>query len=240
MKITLVLASVAAYVYAGEGECCEDLGEYDPKCIPEALEGPDNWKQRWEEDTRPNGKKMKIGSHSVKRSQLKGLPRQCKKGARQFDKYCHQFKIKDGNRRKTPKYTDYTKGTGVCAFEDDDLSQAICLGQQCMFEYCIYRRDEWLEICEDEDGEVELPVEEPGWGDVYDYGNMHADLNTNTETDGDFESGVCTEYYRFMDENGDEIDAKLEGDDEDDEDGEDGEDDEDDEDESDDESTYSY
>jgi len=111
-----------------------------------------------------------------------------------------------------------------------------------MFEYCIYRRDEWLEICEEEEGEVELPVEEPGWGDVYDYGNMHADLNTNTETEGDFVSGVCTDYYTHMDENREAIDAKLEDDedDEDDEDGEDGEDDEDVEDESDDESTYSY
>jgi hypothetical protein len=51
-----------------------------------------------------------------------------------------------------------------------------------MFEYCIWRRDDWLKICKDEEGEVELPVEEPGWGDVYDYGNMHDDLNTNTET----------------------------------------------------------
>jgi hypothetical protein len=36
MKITLVLAAVAAYVYA-EAECCEDIGEYEAGCIPEAL-----------------------------------------------------------------------------------------------------------------------------------------------------------------------------------------------------------
>ena len=58
MKITLVLAAVAAYVYA-DGECCEDIGSYDPKCIPEALEGPENWSQRWSRVTRPNGKTMK-------------------------------------------------------------------------------------------------------------------------------------------------------------------------------------
>merc|ERR1712043_132782 len=45
-------------------------------------------------------------------------------------------------------------------------------------------------------------------------------------TEGDFVSGVCTDYYTHMDENREAIDAKLE-DDEDDEDGEDGEDDED-------------
>merc|ERR1711948_27580 len=143
---------------------------------------------------------MKKGSNAVKKAQLKGKPRQCKKGARQFDKYCHQYAIKDGHRRKTPKYTDYTNADGACD-HDDDLSQAICLGQQCMFEYCIWRRDEWLEECADEDGEVELPVEEPGWGDVYDYGNMHADLDTNPDTDGIFESAVCTEYYAFIDDN---------------------------------------
>ena len=91
MKITLVLASVAAYVYAGEGDCCEDLGEYDPKCIPEALEGSANWSARWETVTRPNGKTMKKGTNAVKKAQLKGKPKQCKKGARQFDKYCHQY-----------------------------------------------------------------------------------------------------------------------------------------------------
>ena len=236
MKLTLVLASVAAYVYAGEG-CCEDIGEYDPKCIPEALEGPENWSQRWTTFTNKKGKTMKRGSDFVKWSQLKGLPRQCKRGARQFDRYCHQYMIADGREDKTPKYTDYTGGTGVCDHADD-LSQAICLGQQCMFEYCIWRRDEWLDNCADEEGEVELPVVDPSWGDVYDYGNMHADLDTNEDTEGDFVSAVCTEYYAFIDENLADINEELAAAASGGEDEEDGEEDEDDEDDDDDDSYY--
>jgi hypothetical protein len=48
-----------------------------------------------------------------------------------------------------------------------------------MFEYCLARRDEWIDECEDVAGDIELPKEEPGWGNVYDYGNMYADLESN-------------------------------------------------------------
>merc|ERR1712079_400372 len=84
-------ASVAAYVYAGEGDVCEDLGEYDPKCIPEALEGPENWRQRWAMFTNPRGRTMEKGLHAVKWSQIRNLPLKCRQGARHFDQYCHQY-----------------------------------------------------------------------------------------------------------------------------------------------------
>ena len=58
--------------------------------------------------------------------------------------------------------------------EDDDgiVDQYYCLGQQCMFEYCIHRRDKWLEGCVANKGDVE----DPDWGDVYNFGTMHGDL----------------------------------------------------------------
>ena len=210
MKITLLLASVAAYVYAGE-DCCEEIGEYEPKCIPEALEGPDNWTARWSPKERPNGKKpKKVGTDALKGADFREIEnRQCKKGARQFDAYCHQYNVRDGHPRKTPRYTDYRTEAGDCEFAGDDLSKLVCLGNQCMFEYCLYRRDEWIDECEENSGDLDLPKDEPGWGDVYDYGNMHADLDTNEDTDGDFVSQVCTDYYTFKDAKLDDINDEL-------------------------------
>ena len=67
-----------------------------------------------------------------------------------------------------------------------------------MFEYCLYRRDEWIDECEEAAGDIELPKEEPGWDDVYDFGNMYADLDTNWAyndgTDGDFLNASCLFY----------------------------------------------
>ena len=40
----------------------------------------------------------------------------------------------------------------------------------------------------------------PGWGNVYNYGNMHDDLDTNDATEGEFSSDVCTEYYDYLDD----------------------------------------
>jgi hypothetical protein len=94
------------------------------------------------------------------------LKKQCRKGARQFDAYCHQYNVRDGHRRKTPKYTDYKiypeeqpdeeqpdgeqpdeeQPDGFCEFTDQ-LSQAVCLREQCMFEYCLFRRNEWIDDC---------------------------------------------------------------------------------------------
>ena len=91
-----------------------------------------------------------------------------------------------------------------------------------MFDYCIWRREQWLQECEDEEGEIALPRNEPGWGDVYNYGNMHADLESNDATDGDFVNAICTEYYDLIEDNADfdaavaaTFDDQGEGDDED-------------------------
>ena len=40
----------------------------------------------------------------------------------------------------------------------------------------------------------------PGWGDVYNYGNMHDDLDTNAATEGEFTSSQCTLYYTKLDD----------------------------------------
>ena len=106
---------------------------------------------------------------------------------------------------------------------------AYCLAQDCMFEYCLWRRDQQLVTCEafvadwvtavddasDAAGEdlcrkrkfggvcvatkVDVTVgnytgksigraqkangaKRPGWGNVYNYNNMHNDLDTNEDT----------------------------------------------------------
>ena len=40
----------------------------------------------------------------------------------------------------------------------------------------------------------------PGWGNVYNYNNMHNDLDTNEDTEGEFTSAVCTEYYADLED----------------------------------------
>ena len=116
-----------------------------------------------------------------------------------------------------------------------------------MFDYCLWRRDEQLETCEEFVADWEEVVDQatadaggedqcakrrfdvcvktkvavtlgdytgkgikgaqkkngakrPGWGDVYNYGNMHDDLDTNADTEGDFVSQVCTDYYAYLDD----------------------------------------
>ena len=54
---------------------------------------------------------------------------------------------------KTPKYADYTDENDSCdVWAADDgtvtVEQAHCLGQDCMFDYCIYKRDEQFSACE--------------------------------------------------------------------------------------------
>ena len=179
----------------------------------------------------------------------------CLRESKAFDKYCHQYNAKPN---KAPRYADFTDGsddpTQICAeWVDDDgaatTESVYCLAQDCMFDYCLWRRDEQLERCEefvaewdaatfDDAGEdlcapnkrkfgvclkttVNVTVGEgeseytgkniraaqkktgnkrPGWGNVYNYNNMHDDLDTNAATEGDFESAVCTEYYARLDD----------------------------------------
>ena len=144
----------------------------------------------------------------------KGAYRKCRRGALRFDRYCHQYGVDDSDieEGEIPKYADLrderqvvnSEGEGVvdsegepvmekfCNFnvEDNDgiVDQYYCLGQQCMFEYCLYRRDKWLEDCVDNDGEVDAA----NWGDVYNFDTMHGDLASN---DGTWDNEVCDAYY---------------------------------------------
>ena len=43
----------------------------------------------------------------------------------------------------------------------------------------------------------------PGWGQVYNYNNMHDDLDSNDATEGLFESDVCDLYYEDLEILGD-------------------------------------
>ena len=64
----------------------------------------------------------------------------CRNGVEAFDAYCH-------GDNKPWKYADYRNGDdGSCAY-DHTNSQIHCLAQQCMFEYCLWRRDQYLDTC---------------------------------------------------------------------------------------------
>ena len=64
----------------------------------------------------------------------------CQDGVIAFDKYCHG----DNNPKK---YADYRNGDdGSCDY-DETNAQIHCLAQQCMFEYCLWRRDEYVDTC---------------------------------------------------------------------------------------------
>ena len=67
-----------------------------------------------------------------------------------------------------------------------------------MFDYCMYRKKEFLADCIEAEGDIDLPKANPGWGDVYDYGNMHGDLASNGG-DPEFDNAVCDEYYELID-----------------------------------------
>ena len=64
----------------------------------------------------------------------------CRNGVEAFDVYCH-------GDNKPWKYADYRNGeNGECDYDHTE-SQIHCLAQQCMFEYCIWRRDQYLNTC---------------------------------------------------------------------------------------------
>ena len=75
----------------------------------------------------------------------------CLREARMFDAYCHQYRVREG---KDIRYADYTQGDRDCKHWEngDDIpteEAAHCLAQDCMFDYCIHRRDVQLDVCED-------------------------------------------------------------------------------------------
>ena len=190
MKFTL-LAAIATYALA-----------YDPQDIPDGLSAEDVT-LRWNDET---GKK--VGDEAMDRAALKeelkaidnkAGRKACMKGVRQFDAYCHQYRINEQKlaRGKIPKYADFTVDGSCDAYapeEDEDgeqihtLEQLACLGQDCMFDYCIWRRDQYLEACVAANGDLERDA----WGDVYNFGEMHGDLASNG---GEWANATCDAYY---------------------------------------------
>merc|ERR1712109_251741 len=227
MKLSLIIAGLALSTQA-----------FNPKRTPESMRG-DNTPRFTEDD---NGKK--VGSDALNYGALEDAgeaTKYCLKESQAFDKYCHQYNAKPNK----VKYGDFTVGGDCTSWEEDGeptTESVYCLAQDCMFDYCLWRRDEQLATCEafvadweaaleaagGEDQcakrkfdvcvrpRVDLTVGEytgkniraaqkangakrPGWGNVYNYNNMHDDLDTNAATDGEFESAVCTEYYDDLD-----------------------------------------
>ena len=77
----------------------------------------------------------------------------CKNRVKEFDRHCHQYILTQANldAGRIPKYADLTNHRGVCDFRDDD-EKLTCLEQDCMFDYCLHRRDEYLAACVETEG----------------------------------------------------------------------------------------
>ena len=112
--------------------------------VPEAMEG--QHRERW---TLVDG--QKVGTDALDYdAEADTYTRYCLKEAKSFDKYCHQYTIKNGKL----KYGDFTLSgdSRDCShWEDGDVTveASYCLGQDCMFDYCLWRRDQQLAACED-------------------------------------------------------------------------------------------
>lgn len=195
MKFTL-LAAIATFALA-----------YDPQDFPETITSADVT-LRWDraEPAREGKRGKKEGTHMKDKQELREELRaitdragkkNCAKGVKQFDAYCHQYKVSQMkvDRGTIPKYADLRNvrdddtETYSCDY-DDDLAQLACLGQDCMFDYCIWRRDEFLAECIANNGDQDRD----DWGDVYDFDNMHGDLQSNG---GEWPNATCDDYYEL-------------------------------------------
>ena len=67
-----------------------------------------------------------------------------------MDRFCHQYGVEPGTT-DTPKFADYTgfnvAGDATCDGWTEGEEQVHCLGQACMFDYCIYQRHVQLQGC---------------------------------------------------------------------------------------------
>ena len=90
-----------------------------------------------------------------------------------------------------PKYADF-RNDGVCD-QEDDAANLMCQYQQRMFEYCLYRRDDWVKKCEASVAASTDVEDRPGWGQVYSYNNMRAALG-----DGSFGNETCRNYINEL------------------------------------------
>ena len=73
----------------------------------------------------------------------------CEDQAEAFDRECHQFARSTGSG--TPRYGDYTDGVNSdgtqCNAWQTDVEKSYCLGQDCMFDYCLFVRDKYVQDC---------------------------------------------------------------------------------------------
>ena len=65
-----------------------------------------------------------------------------------------------------------------------------------MFEYCLWRRDEWIDDCEAAVAAGTAIPDRPNWGNVYNYGNMYNDLRAADS----FDSETCRDYYLVLED----------------------------------------
>ena len=101
---------------------------------PDSMVGA--WEARW---TDIGG--TRVGSNAMLEPELAVLPYYCRIDMEDMDSYCHQYGVVPGTT-DTPKFADYTElnvaGDATCDGWTDGEEQVHCLGQACMFDYCIY------------------------------------------------------------------------------------------------------
>ena len=124
MKLSLILAAIAASAQAGR--------EFKPKVTPRSMRGEHTPRYVIEDDE-------KVGTHAIDVDDelALGHTELCIKEAQLFDEYCHQYKL-PLDSAKTPRYADFTDGTGDCNMwvpADGSLAheEGHCLAQECMF-----------------------------------------------------------------------------------------------------------
>jgi hypothetical protein len=151
MKLSLIIAGLAFSTQARR---------FNPKALPASMAGLNV--DRFTED----GDGKKVGSEALSYGALADAGEAtwyCLRESKAFDKYCHQYNAKPN---KPPRYADFTDGgdepSEICAeWEDEDgatTESVYCLAQDCMFDYCLWRRDEQLDTCEDFVDEWEAAV----------------------------------------------------------------------------------
>ena len=220
MKLSLVLAAIAVSAQA-----------FNPKKTPDTMKGEHELRWALNESDKKEGTDAIIIADAIE----DGAREVCLRSVKMFDSYCHQYKVGEGSE-KAPKYADYTDD-GSCNGWTETNEKAHCLAQECMFEYCLYKRDEHYDACEAlaeewelaiSDQEVECKKEKlgtcvktatavdfrdnqeskfmkvhkkhnkrPGWGQVYNYGNMHNELESNG---GTWANATCDLYYDVIEE----------------------------------------
>merc|ERR1719330_1758873 len=86
---------------------------------------------------------QKVGSHALDYA-TNGATAYCLRESKKFDIYCHQY---NAGPDQLPRYADFT-AEGEDGDGEPTTEGAYCLAQDCMFDYCIWRRDERLIACE--------------------------------------------------------------------------------------------